>query len=156
MKSLTMYLISGRVVLFLLFIMCLPEGLPLWHAATLIILVALGGLAAHNHGEHAEYERLRALSFTPMKHLSSEEHGTYVYAVSLWGVKSQIKMALEEMSELDTALWHMLRNRPNNAEEEVADVLIMMGQLRVILDTEKVDRIKAEKLKRLRERCDNA
>lgn len=76
-------------------------------------------------------------------------------ALIQWGAESQIKMAIEECAELIQALCHMDRlERCNldNVAEEVADVEIMCGQLRVLLGNDKVNRFREEKLKRLKDR----
>lgn len=69
---------------------------------------------------------------------------TSLYKKAVWkfGMKSQILMAIEEMSELTKALLKFLRNVDfnqgdgkailDNIDEERADVTIMLGQLDVI------------------------
>ncbi len=78
--------------------------------------------------------------------------------VEEWGEDSQIDMAIEECSELVMALCKARRNINEQTFscvcEEIADVEIMMQQLRIIFDTDKVDKFREEKLKRLRERLE--
>ena len=64
-----------------------------------------------------------------------ERKEIYEKALKTWGTPAQIMMALEEMSELTKELCKHFRGRPNGAEiiDEVADVTIMMEQLRLIL-----------------------
>lgn len=60
-------------------------------------------------------------------------------AVKRYG-KSQIILAVEEMSELIVELLHHLRGRPaKGVTEEIADVMIMMEQLRMLFGEEEVD-----------------
>ena len=63
-----------------------------------------------------------------------ERKEIYEKALRTWGTQAQIMMALEEMSELTKELCKHFRGRPNGAEiiDEVADVTIMMEQLRLI------------------------
>ena len=42
-------------------------------------------------------------------------------ALTLFGFENQIDMAIEEMSELTSALLHYKRHREHNVEEEMAD-----------------------------------
>ena len=60
------------------------------------------------------------------------------------------------MCELITAISHKQRDREHNIEEEIADVEIMLEQLKIINEChEKVASIKALKIKRLYERVFN-
>lgn len=78
----------------------------------------------------------------------------YKDAVDKWGVESQVFMAIEEMAELTKELSKAYRGKNNGDQirEEIADVEIMMMQMRYIFDIEdagSIDEIKQEKLKRL-------
>jgi len=79
-----------------------------------------------------------------------QEQTLYKRAIEKWGELSQIDMMIEEMSELITALSHLKRGRTNNVNEEVADVMIVTGQARFMFDSVEIDRIKQEKLERLK------
>lgn len=78
-------------------------------------------------------------------------------AINTYGEQPQVDMAIEEMSELTKALLKYRRNedmsvnrRLNNILEEIADVQIMLEQLRMIYgSTEKQEEFK---LKRLNDR----
>ena len=63
-----------------------------------------------------------------------ERKEIYEKALRTWGTQAQIMMALEEMSELTKELCKHISGRHNGAEiiDEVADVTIMMEQLRLI------------------------
>lgn len=80
---------------------------------------------------------------------------TYAEAVRTYGKQSQIVLAMEEMSELTKELSKNLRGRNNTTAlaEEIADVEIMLEQLKTIYRNRAlVDRIRAEKLVRLSDR----
>ena len=93
-------------------------------------------------------------------------------AIDTFGIDAQIDMAIEEMSELTKALckykrsvkkYKCLRTHPlgvfDNVREEIADVEIMLEQMRIVFDALEVpfgaqsfiDRIKESKLTRLAE-----
>ncbi|MDR0975597.1 MAG: hypothetical protein LBM01_01395 [Christensenellaceae bacterium] len=89
----------------------------------------------------------------------------YEKMVEVWGEESQIDMALEEMAELTQALCKYKRIKKNyfgdadvnaekakknadNINEEIADVINMVAQLRIMFDTEKIDEIRKEKIDR--------
>lgn len=76
-------------------------------------------------------------------------------AVGHWGTNLQLNQAQEEAAELIAAISHFRRSRAGSREElieEIADVEIMIGQLRFILGDEEINDAIAEKLKRLCER----
>ena len=78
----------------------------------------------------------------------------YQKAVLMWGRAAQIDMIIEECAELIKVLLDERRNRANSADviEEVADVIIMTRQARVLYDSEQIDAAIERKLARLRER----
>lgn len=53
-------------------------------------------------------------------------------AVMHYGADMQEDMAIEEMSELTQAIMHFRRGRKHNIAEEIADVEIMLEQLKII------------------------
>lgn len=77
-------------------------------------------------------------------------------AVSCFGVEMQTIKAMEELAELTQALSKTLLGYQNgdNLREEIADVEIMLSQLRMMYDVENsdgsVDDMKEYKLERLR------
>ena len=83
-------------------------------------------------------------------------------AIDKWGVESQALMAFEEMAELMQALSKNYRGKKNieNIREEIADVEIMMGQLRIMFDaidgSETIDAIKMRKIDRLEKLIEGA
>lgn len=71
-------------------------------------------------------------------------------AVLSYGSFAQTDVAIEEMAELTQALIHNRRGRPANIAEEIADVEIMLEQLKIIHRCEEeVRRIKDAKIRRL-------
>jgi len=81
----------------------------------------------------------------------------YEKAVEHWGIEAQVKVATEECAELIVALCKI--NRTVNGSsivdvlEEIADVEIMLEQLKVIYDHDNlVPELKKKKLKRVKDR----
>lgn len=74
----------------------------------------------------------------------------YQRAIDKFGEKSQKEMMLEEMNELSLAFLRESRGRESNVPEEIADVQIMLNQMKLLypewISWEQV------KLKRLEER----
>jgi len=79
-------------------------------------------------------------------------------AIDKWGNVAQMLMTIEEAAELTQALMHFLRDRttPTEVAGEVADVIIMAHQMRIVFGRDLVDKKVEEKLKRLRTRLDAA
>lgn len=74
-------------------------------------------------------------------------------AIVKYGKDAQIKMAIEEMSELTQALCKDFRGKGNaeNIAEEIADVEIMIQQLQIIFNNRNdVNRFYEFKIKRLK------
>ena len=71
-----------------------------------------------------------------------------------WGEEAQIRQAQEECSEFITAYFHLLREKCSDEDvaSEIADVMIIMEQMRFIFGKELVDKKIDEKLTRLKER----
>ena len=74
-----------------------------------------------------------------MKPLTPEHRAVLRKALDTYGKTSQITMAFEEMSELMKELSKNLRGRDNRSEiaEEIADVEIMLEQMKMLFDCEK-------------------
>ena len=73
-------------------------------------------------------------------------------AVNTWGPEAQMNQAIEEAAELICALRHHLRGRVSNLVEEIADVEIMLAQLRLMIGDGPNDQAKEQKLNRLADR----
>lgn len=71
----------------------------------------------------------------------------YTEAVNTFGVRNQVSKAVEELMELGHALVRTLQHEPSNVLEEMADVEIMLEQLkRIYGDTEKMKDMKLFRL----------
>lgn len=76
----------------------------------------------------------------------------YKRAIEKFGVGAQIGMVFEEMSELQKELCKYMRGKKNIQEiaEEMADVEIMLGQMKVLFGVDQaVDEEKERKIRRL-------
>ena len=60
------------------------------------------------------------------------EYEILTAAIRTFGEKSQEGVAVEECAELIQAISHKHRGRENNIAEEIADVEIMLEQLKII------------------------
>lgn len=71
-------------------------------------------------------------------------------AIKRFGEKGQEEVAIEECSELIQAICHKHRGREHNIAEEIADVEIVLEQLKIINGChEQVQEIRAAKIERL-------
>ena len=79
-------------------------------------------------------------------------------AADTFGFISQARQTQEECAELIVAISHRLRGRATlgSLASEVADVEIMIDQMRYFIGNDLVDRAKNEKLIRLRAMTDEA
>lgn len=79
-------------------------------------------------------------------------------AIGTYGYHAQVNMCLEEMAELAKALLKMRRTggdvqeKLDNIREEIADVQIMIDQMKLIYGEEPVGKSERLKLSRLEER----
>ena len=79
-------------------------------------------------------------------------------ALDTYGSTLQIAMVFEEMSELQKELCKYLRGKysPANIAEEIADVEIMLEQMKMLFCcTDEVRNERRRKVERLKERLDN-
>ena len=81
----------------------------------------------------------------------------YREALDKWGADKQILKTGEECAELQHAIFRYLLSgdystAANAIAEEIADVEIMLEQLRIVFSDQPIDAIKHEKLVRLRDR----
>ena len=80
----------------------------------------------------------------------------YKKCIEVWGIDAQIKMCIEEMSELTKELCKYYRKGEMNCDaelkdhicEEIADVQNMVDQLQFIFGEEKVDEYRDYKIDR--------
>ena len=83
-----------------------------------------------------------------------KESEIYVAAVKHFGVVQQKLKTIEELSELARALARDLpldagEDAERNVQEEIADVEIMLNQMRLLYDPREIDDWKDSKLERL-------
>ncbi len=86
--------------------------------------------------------------------MKREDRKLYLLAALKWGELAQLDVAIEECAELMVKMSHVKRGRAHIMQiaEEVADVEIMMEQLRVMVGPNKVQQFRATKLARLAKR----
>ncbi len=83
----------------------------------------------------------------------------YMKAIEKWGLDLQVNMAIEEMAELTHALMKHRRD-PDNIDkiiaviDEIADVIIMINQIKIIFGKEEIDSHIDTKLKRVKKKLD--
>ncbi len=86
------------------------------------------------------------------------EQDIYRLAINHFGDRIQILHTISELSELIIELGAHLEGRGNQSKiiSEIADAENMLAQMRIIFDgpAQDVDRIKAEKMERLKRRMD--
>jgi ubiquinone biosynthesis protein UbiJ len=88
-------------------------------------------------------------------HKNNYKKKVYSRAINTYGTTAQVIMVFEEMAELQKELSKHLRGKENRTEiaEEIADVEIMLEQMKLIYDTEdEVEKVKKHKIQRLAER----
>ena len=87
------------------------------------------------------------------------EDSRIIQIANHYGYTAQSDIIIEECAELTQAILKLRRawsnERLENVKEELADVLIMARQLRVMLGAEDIDRIIGEKLDRQIERIND-
>ena len=70
-------------------------------------------------------------------------------AIYTYGAEHQQIKALEELGELIQAISRSILGQEHNVEEEIADVEIMLVQLRMMFTAKDIDEMKMKKLERL-------
>ena len=73
-------------------------------------------------------------------------------AIKNFGEENQKLIAMEELAELQQALSKDRRGLKHNVEEEIADVKIMLWQLELMYDNNKIEEWIDKKIERLEER----
>lgn len=77
-------------------------------------------------------------------------HSVCEKAIYTFGSEHQKIKAMEELGELIQAISRSILGQDHNVEEELADVYVMLNQLLMMFDSEKVDQFIYEKLERLK------
>jgi|GEM_PF-1698460 len=87
-----------------------------------------------------------------IKGKAKEEKELCRQVIDLFGADQQMDQAIEECAELVVAIRHYRRHRASLTAiaEEIADVEIMMAQLRHVVGDDLVEQEKARKLERMR------
>jgi len=102
-----------------------------------------------NTGLDAALEILRELEASVR-----EEDELYNEALSKWGLEAQVKMGIEECAELIKSLVKYGRNVNYSTlaevRGEIADVQIILGQLKIIFGKDEIANIMPQKFERLR------
>lgn len=80
----------------------------------------------------------------------------YKKAIKDLGKPDQVIRAIEELGELTQGLARWLNGKEDNVEEELADVTICLEVLMLIFDKDEVERIKKQKLDRMKTRLSGA
>lgn len=86
------------------------------------------------------------------------EEEVYRKAIKHWGKDLQLIMIIEEMSELQKEICKYFRNKKdiNNISLEMADVEIMLGQLKILFDNHNlVNGYKNQQLNKLKRMLHN-
>lgn len=84
-----------------------------------------------------------------------EKQKLYAHVLKKWGIETQMDMVIEECAELIQAIQHIKRGRFDqhaNLYEELADVDIMIEQMKLWFGANRINVLKADKLKRLEKR----
>ena len=85
-----------------------------------------------------------------MSKLTDEEIVVCKKAIDTFGAAHQQLKAVEEMGELIQAISKALIGKEHNVEEEIADVEIMLTQLKIMYDLKKIEEWKEFKINRLK------
>ena len=112
-----------------------------------------------------EIQRIHEMTGMPIAYMMGGEEKTeelssnitLQLAIQVFGPDAQVNVAIEEMAELTDAICKLRRGRRTveNVAEEIADVEIMLEQLRMIYKcSDSVDAWKESKLQRLQKSLD--
>ena len=89
--------------------------------------------------------------------MTKSEREIFLKAIDVFGSGNQVIMVMEEMNELGKELCKTFRESGapiDNICEEIADVEIMLDQLKLIVGEKNVTYYRKKKIKRLKERLD--
>lgn len=81
------------------------------------------------------------------------ERATLERALDVWGIDAQFEQATEECAEL---IVELQGGNANDLVEEIADVQIMLEQLKLVVGEDRVSTKVNDKMARLRDRLDAA
>ena len=127
-----------------------------------------GALASCNVPENAGAERIRtnqrADHFVDTSKKVPDDERIMQQAIETYGVQAQCDVAIEEMAELTKAIMKLRRVADDygktqaaleNLLEEIADVDIMIDQLKIMWGPRDVEEYRRKKLKRLAKRLED-
>lgn len=79
-------------------------------------------------------------------------------AITLWGIEAQTQQAAEEAAELIVALSHHKRKRAciDDVLEEIADMQIMLDQLKIVYGEARYKLIYAKKFERFQKKVEES
>lgn len=78
-----------------------------------------------------------------------------ILTISKYGIKKQKIKTSEEAAELIQAILKDVLGEPHNVEEEIADLEIMLAQMRLIYNQDTINGYIEAKLERLKRRINN-
>lgn len=81
--------------------------------------------------------------------IPNQDRSILVKALDKWGEKAQCDQAIEEAAELIVALRHHDRERPGDLLGEIADMGIMLDQLRILFGEDGCQKARDLKMERL-------
>ena len=140
----------------------LPEASELFTKKRYTVSEMAAVFKKQHDKDKAEIKKLREENemLRSLKAINSHESGTknktdeiLKQAIATYGKDAQVKMAIEEMSELTQALCKDFRGKGNagNIAEEIADVEIVLQQLKIVFSNRNdVNRFYELKIKRLK------
>lgn len=111
-----------------------------------------GLIAAEMNSTQIREVLKRLAEYEDLNMVNESSNQLYNKVIESYGQDAQMIVAMEECSELIQAVSKHLRGRETNVEEEIADVEIMLEQLKLMCNEKLVDDIKKSKLKRLEQR----
>ncbi len=91
----------------------------------------------------------------------TSEKDLYKECVEAWGVESQLTQTIQECAELIFAITKLTvkgksAKTINAVREEIADVELMVNQIKHIFNESEVERFKQKKIKRIRARLNKS
>lgn len=100
------------------------------------------------------YDKTHNIKHIKGKHIIMESKQILAQAIQKYGVEAQQRQCIEECSELITAILHHQRRKCDNQAvvTEIADVIIMCEQMKLVYGAQAVDDEIKAKMKRLTER----
>lgn len=120
------------------------------------IHMTFGCVASATCPRMKRYDKTHNIKHIKEKHIIMESKQILAQAIQKYGVEAQQRQCIEECSELITAILHHQRRKCDNQAvvTEIADVIIMCEQMKLVYGAQAVDDEIKAKMKRLTERLD--